>query len=494
MKTRKYGKIMTLFLALAMIMAMSISSFAASGSGSDLGEDNSINPNDTGIISNGGVREDGADAGGADAGKYGVYQAVGNKVTLYKDIVIFNTRTDNTDVYLPNIKYEYTVSAVTAAENKYITDEYGLKGSINSGVPAAAPSGKASVEYNNTTATGIKQEGTGDAVVKVTTNTNGVAARGSFDLTFDPSKFTKPGIFRYKVTESLASGFSRPTAGVTNDTYNADRYLDVYVQNKTGGGYEIYGFVLFEATDKDTEFTADPGTAITAKTNGFVSNKYDKQGTTYSKTEKGVDIYETSNVKISKTITGAMADKNNKFPFKATIANTAITKDPIISFKVVGDNGSLTTTGDNPTATMTGGTATIGSATATVAQGMELNDADYVYIYGVPGKNQATNVVAEEYNNTTEVYKVSAKYDNTDLTVVASTTGTVADMNAAATAKNQTAQNLDITKAEDELAVTNNLAAISPTNVVMRYAPYLFILGGAIMLLVISRRRKAEQE
>lgn len=483
-------KLSVLFIALVMIFTMGMSVFAATDT--NLKEDKSHKDNST--ISKSGVLEDGKDAEAPDAGKYGVYQGVGNTVTLYKDIVIFNTRSDNTVVYLPNIKYEYAVSAVTPAENKYITDEYGLKGAINEGVAGAAPSGKASVEYKNTAATGIKANGEGDAIVKVTTNKNGVAARGSFDLTFDPSKFTKPGVYRYKVTETVASGFSRDTAGVTNDTYNDYRYLDVYVQNKSGGGYEIYGYVLFEATDKDTEFDAKDAT-LDAKTNGFVSDKYDSLSDSYSKTEKGVDIYETSNVKISKAITGAMADKNNKFPFKATVKNTTITKDPIISYQVVGDNGSLdTTAAANPTATMTGGTAEFGSATATVANGMELNDGDYVFIYGVPGKNAATNVVAEEYNNTAEVYKVSAKYGTTDLDITASTTGTVADMNAKATAKNTAAQDLDIDAAEDVLAVTNNLAAISPTNVVMRFAPYLFILGGAIMLLVVSRRRKAEQE
>lgn len=492
MKKSLLRKVIAITLALTVALTMGMNVFAADQT--DLGEDKSHKPSDNNkVISKDGVLEDGADVGGTDAGQYGVYQGVGNTVTLYKDIVIFNTRTDNTDVYLPNIKFEYAVSAVTPAENKTITDEYGLKGTIHEGVADAAPSDPASVEYNNTTATGIKQEGTGDAVKKVTTNTNGVAARGSFDLTFDPSKFTKPGVYRYKVTETPASGFSRDTAGVTNDTYHDYRYLDVYVQNKEGGGYEIYGFVLFESTNKDTEFDAKDA-PLTAKTNGFVSDKFDKQSEAYSKTEKGVDIYETSNVKISKAITGAMADKNNKFPFKATVANGTITKDPIISYKVVANGGELTTTGNNPTKTMTGGTAVIGSATATVADGMELKDKDYVYIYGVPGKNAASNVVAEEYNNTDEVYKVSAKYDTTDLKIVASTTGTVADMNAKATAKNQTAQDLDITKAEDELAVTNNLAAISPTNVVTRYAPFLLILAAAILLLVLRRRSRSSEE
>ena len=488
----------TLLLAIVMIFTMSLSVFADTDT--NLKVDKSHKPSDNNkVISNSGVLENGADIGGTDAGKYGKYTAVGNTVTLYKDIVIFNTRSDNTVVYLPNIKYEYEVTAVTPTENKYITDEYGLKGAINKGVADAAPSGKASVEYSNTTATNIKQDGTGDAIVKVTTNTNGVAARGSFNLTFNPSKFSKPGVYRYKVTETVASGFSRDTAGVTNDTYNDYRYLDVYVQNNSdNSGYEIYGYVLFEAagdTAKDTEFNAENAT-LDAKTNGFVSDKFDSLSDKYSKEEKGVDIYETSNVKISKAITGAMADKNNKFPFKATVKNTTITKDPIISYQVVDDeHPTLSTTADNPTATMSSGTAEFGSATATVANGMALNDEDYVFIYGVPGKNAATNVVAEEYNNTAEVYKVSAKYDNGNpLTIVASTTGEVADMNAKATAKNQTAQDLDIDAAEDVLAVTNNLAAISPTNVVMRFAPYLFILGAGIMLLMVSRRRKAEQE
>ena len=42
--------------------------------------------------------------------------------------------------------------------------------------------------------------------------------------------------------------------------------------------------------------------------------------------------------------------------------------------------------------------------------------------------------------------------------------------------------------------VENNLDTISPTNVVMRFAPYLFILGAAIVLLVLMRRRKAHND
>ena len=38
---------------------------------------------------------------------------------------------------------------------------------------------------------------------------------------------------------------------------------------------------------------------------------------------------------------------------------------------------------------------------------------------------------------------------------------------------------------------TNTLNDVSPTNVVTRYAPFLFILAAAIVLLVVMRRRKS---
>ena len=496
MKTRKYSKIMTLFLALAMIMAMSISTFAA-GSGTDLGKDESINPNKSGVISNGGVREDGADVGGTDAGKYGVYTAVGNKVTLDKEIIIFNTRSTDTVVYLPNIKYEYAVTAVDVADGKYITDEYELKGAINDGVSEAAPTAKSFVEFSNTA--GIS--GTGMTAITdkyVTTTSSGVAAKGTFDLQFDPSKFSKPGVYRYKVTETIADDYSRPLAGVTNTDYNADRYLDVYVQNAADGGYEIYGYVLFEDA-KDTAFTADPGTPIKAKTNGFVSDKFDDGQTAYSKTEKSVDIYETSNVKIQKVITGTMADKTHEFPFEATLKNTTIKKNPIVCYVKVAKDGTETTTASSNPTTMTDGEGKIGAASAD--GGLKLKDGEFIYVYGVPGKEAAsstgtTTALVKEFNDTAEVYTVSATYNDTAKQVKTDTAAAAdsVQMKASEKAEYNEAQTLQIASVQDVAVVTNKLNAISPTNVVMRFAPYLFILGGAMLLLFASRRRRSEQE
>jgi len=500
MKKTILRKIAAITLALAVAMTMGVSVFAQSGSGTNLGTDESINPDKEGVVSNGGVREDGEDSGDTDSdGKHthGTFQGVGNTVTLDKEIVIFNTK-NNTVVYLPNIKYEYAVEAVDVADSKYITDEYKNKGAVNDGVAGAINnSGTPFVQFSNGQVGDAGISGTGMTAVTtpyVTAGTTGVAAEGHFNLTFNPGAFNKPGVYRYKVTESVASGFTKPSAGVIdNETYNADRYLDVYVQNKDGGGYEIYGYVLFEATDKDTEFTANPGTAITAKTNGFVSEVNDGDESAYSKTEVGVDIYETSNVKISKTITGVMADKNNGFPFEAFFKNSTITNKPVICYI----KGSETTSASSNPTTMTDGEATIGAAAS--GGPVTLKDGEYIYVYGIPGRETAnstgsTTVLTKEYNNTSEVYTVSATYDATAKDVKSgSDSGTSVAMEAAATGEFVKAQTVLITKEKDEVVVTNNLNAISPTNVVTRYAPFVLILAAAILLLVVRRRRSSEE-
>lgn len=516
----KFKALSTVLLAIIMVFAMSISAFAASGDGSNLGTDTSINPDKSGTISDGGVREDGRDSGDKDANNkatHGTFTGVGNTVTLDKEIVIFNTRENPTVVYLPNIRYEYEVTAVDVdndtGSEKYIIDEYGNKGAINDGdsslqsgvTTAINNSNTPYVEFSNTD--GIS--GTGMTPVTtpyVTTKTAGFAAEGHFNLTFNDEAFSKPGIYRYKVTETVTETNARVKAGVINREYKDYRYLDVYVQNKENptatDKFEIYGYVCFEDTSKDKEFSALDNSGniqkITAKTNGFVSNKNDDNTQNYSKTEPGVDIYETSNVKVQKVITGAMADKTHTFPFAAVLDTDQITKDPIVCYVKVAKGGNETTTANTNPTTLTGGDGTIGAAT--LGGQLKLGDEEFIYIYGIPGKTTATSigeskVKVQEFNDTSEVYTVTGTYDGADKEMKSgSDTGNSVKMNASATGEFNAAQTILINNEKDDVVVTNKLNSISPTNVVMRYAPYLFILGAGIMLLMMSRRRKEEEE
>jgi len=489
-------------LAVMMALSMSVSAFAVE----ELGGDNSMKekPDDeTGeVISKAGVKQNGQDVtegeGAQEKSVRGTYTALDNTVRIDKEIIIFNTRSQNTIVYLPNVKYSYTIEPATVADGKTITDEYELTSVIRSGNAEALSTTAATVEFSNTQ--GIK---TGNTTISnatyVTTNTNGAVAAGYFDISFDPTKFTKPGVYRYKITEAEDTK-TRALAGVIKGAdaskYKDERFLDVYVQNKDGGGYEIYGYALYEGT-KDDEFNARENgdiKEITAKTNGFVSDKNDGKSQTYSTSENDVDLYLTSNVKVQKHTTGAMADKNNDFPFQIVIKNDTIKGDPAISYQSdLTTDGSEATGQVNTRVSMASGTATIGAAAAT--SDIKLKDGEFIYIYGIPGKNAASTVLVKEYNNTDDTYTVSAKYDNAAKDVkCGSDTGASVEMAKAATAELNAAQTIDITKVQDLAEITNQLDSISPTNVVMRYAPYLFMAAAAVLILLLLKRRKSEEE
>ena len=120
---------------------------------------------------------------------------------------------------------------------------------------------------------------------------------------------------------------------------------------------------------------------------------------------------------------------------------------------------------------------TDGTATGTLGNGKTL------IIKGLP---TTAKFEVSETNPTTDKYEATA--------TVANITGATAVSKAelAGGAELAVVTGGDIAKASDAVTidVTNELGTISPTNVVMRFAPYLFILGAAIVLLVMMRRRK----
>ena len=47
---------------------------------------------------------------------------------------------------------------------------------------------------------------------------------------------------------------------------------------------------------------------------------------------------------------------------------------------------------------------------------------------------------------------------------------------------------------QNKITVTNDLPTISPTGLVLRYAPYVLILIGGIVLLIISKKHRKHTE
>ena len=383
-------------------------------------------------------------------------ESTDNTIGIAKQIVFVNG--ESTTVREPNITYTYSITAASP-ENATITDKDNMSGTVKSGVIGAVSSTTATVSFADTNTVNATSNGT-----------NSASKYASF--TFTPATFGAAGIYRYKISET--TDVTKASVGITEAaTYSADRYLDVYVQkNANSGALEIYGYVLYDG-DANESFKStklDPAGDVSKKSAGYVDTDTNPDDTTHS----NVDVYTTQNLFIDKTTTGTMADVENDFPVALTFtAASGVTATPKIDVVLAG-NGALTGTASDAVGTYI---AFATSMSGTVRGGSS------IYLKGIPEGAKASLV---ETNNTSDSYKVKA-----GATAGAEDLLTEAIVAAGADSGATTAQTLE---AKKEIYITNTLNAISPTNVVMRFAPYLFILGGAVMLLIVSRRRRSEEE
>lgn len=290
-------------------------------------------------------------------------------------------------------------------------------------------------------------------------------------LTTDVSKFTVPGIYRYHIFDKTSVD-ALVKAGIirkdVNDGYatggnkvqDVDRYLDVYIENDdAGAGFKVGAYVLFSANTVDDS----------KKSEGFVNT----------------DKYRTYNVKLTKQTAGNLADKTHEFPFTLDVIN------------MDGNNRN------NHTYYVGKGTNTPVASTETVTT-FKLKNNEYYYIKGL---TPFASVKFSENNDTSDIYEISAYGyvtpgdESTKKEVVAETAANggddvaMADYKAVSTydasATVVPANEADVTEMGD-VVWRNYAQAVSPTDIVRRYLPYIAILLVAIMLIVsmmLSRRR-----
>ena len=215
-------------------------------------------------------------------------------------------------------------------------------------------------------------------------------------------------------------------------------FLDVYVE-KNGSGFRPFSYILTSSDEAPGLSTKDGA---------------DERTVDYSsKIDSITNEYTTWDLTVSKKIEGAMAA--NDFAFKVNISNVPV--DVLIAQD---DNAAVAGSESN-------------------SFSARLGDGKSTVIKGLPSK--AAYAIQEEVNQL-EGYSVevvdsnNAEYDWIDTSRFGSKAATV------------------MGQADANAAFTNTLMTISPTGVVMRFAPYMMILGAGIALVMVSRRRKAEQE
>ena len=397
----------------------------------------------------------------------------GNSIVIKKEIVVFNT-TDNTTVHAPVVIYTYTVTAASV-DNLSVTDE---TVDHESETAATAPV-KAGVDADKVVVTTSTTED-GATLVFTNASTWTAAKNGytnEYDITLDFSgvTFTQPGVYRYKIDETI-SAESYDVIAMKDGAYETV-YLDVYVD----GNYAIYGYVCMNANASVTPDT-------TTKINGFVN------GTAAD----GSDKYYTYNLVLSKDVVNDQyAATTHAFPFTVIFSNpegytsTFTIGQTVGNNKSTGLNGSAATLTGLPTAwngvalvndgNATTGT-TVGDITLTgIPAGVDVD------VYETNDMTGVTYTVVTEVNDTKAAEDDNVSWGTTPSSAVAQTTRAAYE----STKVSVNTPKIAAVSAGQSVAITNTLLLISPTGVVLRIAPYVLILAAGIALLLISRRRKA---
>ena len=404
----------------------------------------------------------------------------GKVLKIEKELKVYNL--NEAKVYAPTITYSYAITAGSAGKN--VTDaatKHNPEGTVT--VPT-----KAGI-VDNIPAIADVTFTTSD---KLDATTNGASNKKSISIDFSNVVFDGAGIYRYKLTESLASDFTYANTGVTETTGTHDRYIDVYVKpadNFTTGSkptdWDIYGFTCFY---NDEDITDADKTTKAVKTTGFVD------GTKDGSTAFLADQYYTYNLEISKKVEGDnYAKVNHSFPFTVIFTNGDVTKNILLDAKV----GSGVTAYEFLT---TAGKPTYSG----VLLIKDVDDNNSIKLIGIP---MGTDVEVYETNDMLgTTYKVTTTWtnDTTETNVDAMVISGTKPANAVAQptekpADQSTKSVIDTTKNADDdiehkIEIKNTLVTISPTGVVLRIAPYVMILAAGIFLLLISRRRKAAED
>lgn len=438
-----------------------------------------------------------ATAWAADAtlsnGVYGAFSpadtlaATTKTVKIVKELISDNS--GDLAVFAPTLTYEYEITAGSADK------------AINDATSAHNPATSVATETKAGIVEGLDYT---EEIILSPTGTNSTLAEGSntWDIVIDFSGvvFSGYGVYRYVITEKPAGETAASdiadaytAAGVTGANGSHIRYLDVYVKPSTdfvplsdtktayvAGDWDIYGYVCF-ANDNDIDGTDSDSVTAAGKTNGFVSADTDGDG------ENDIlpDTYYTYNLTVSKTLTGDNYSNSHEFPVHIDFTNADVTAGTMLDAVV--------------TAPATDYTHTAVAASSLDGLAKIANGGSIKYV-GIPCGTQVDVYETNDVSGAT--YATTLTVDDTagGTKNITSTSTPSAFAAYSEQAYNSLQGTIDTTAAdtadtvEHTIAIANVMRLISPTGLVVRYAPYGLILLGGITLLVIAMKRKGHKE
>ena len=394
-------------------------------------------------------------------------------INIIKEIIAFNA--NGTEVLTPVVTYTYTVTPADVSAGPAVTDDtsdHASGSAVTSPVQAGITAG---LVVTGTAAgeAGTASGATGTLVFTnastFTTASDGDSNEYDINLDFSGVTFTAPGVYRYQIEETVSAAYA---AIAMKEGGSHSRFLDVYVMGRdedSDGSLDIYGYVCMEENDNVT--------TATTKTNGFVAGS------------DGADSYYTYDLTLSKEVENdSYAEGSTAFPFTVIFSNP----ENYGAVFTIGEDVGTGSTGISPAA----GSAPEWKGVARVKEGGEIT---YTGIpAGVDAEVYETNIVAGvTYTVSTSVNGGEATVDDG---VVAGSVPSAATAQTAKASCESTKATIDTTanmavEEAQTVAITNTLSLISPTGLVIRFAPYgLLLIGGIVLLVIAMKHRKHNEE
>lgn len=450
-------------------------------------------------------------SGTANVGVHSGGQALTNTVSFDKVILVEEGGTEGVDE--PYVKWKYTIRPVK---------DDGTVDTINAGLipDVAATYKKGTTTISDGTNTILVEPGqaaqiTGGtektAEFKADTYTMPTAVITAPDVqtftktvsfSFDTTKFTKAGVYRFVITESLPDGANKADvedtggkgengAGQQDVPYQRERFLDVYVRSKDTAGvitYEIYGYVMHSGdTDKDNNATGNKWALH--KNSGFDGGKQKGNG---KLTPQGYTKYTPRKVKIKKKISG-LVPTDTLFPFTIQLLHGGTTtatndnKDMEIKVKYPG----FTPTAPNAYQIMS-----VDDFNAAVRN---LKHDDEVEIIGLPKsttvvvKEQNKNFVGAVKSDLTGYKSIDLIDANKDTSITAATKVLKPDATSTDPLSFSDEVSKQLTANDLGLLYHNHVDEITPTGVVLTVVPYAMMIFVSIsMAFMFLTKRKEE--
>ena len=472
MMKKNMNRLATLALSGMMVLSTAAPVFASS---------TSVNKADPNLNVYYGKEE--ANVGKSEAG--GKLEALGNSVSFDK---VIRVETDNGEmVDQPDVVWTYTVAGVT---NNQKINAGGASESV------AFEVGKTKIVDKNNQEM-IVLAGQASQIDETSSDLKAEFKADSYDLTgktledfkdgvkitFKPAAFATPGVYRFVVTESAATGANsgdveamKVTVDSVEKPYQTQRFLDVYVRLKEGSAErEIYGYVLHSGdtlvanNEHGNKHTGD-------KNSGFDGDK-GKGGK--KDTPQGYTRYTPRKLKVDKKISG-MINKDNLFPFTVNLFHN---KAGSVNF----DNADLQVKVKMPGA----GAYTVKKASEIPGLGATLKDGQSLEIIGLP---KTTTYNVKENNNTSLSIKSDVSFSE-DVANPVPSTATVTTETVAPT-KDSTERGGDksLVLKDSHVAYHNHIDEITPTGVVLTVAPYAMMMAVAGSMGFMFFNRKKEEE